>query len=217
MAQKAGMGYEDARAELRTRFRKRLSVGGWRDFYAHLCARIPYINPSPAAEAKLLAQRREVDYRWAQKRAAVHQRRLGEGEALAHRAGSGRGMAMSSGDNEKGSAAATQATEFLAALMQDNGNGEGNGNGGGRRGAAMGVDRAANQRPEEVAATESPKTDKQATPAMAIESCSECETSERESQPERHRIAFRGPRETASECEGLIKPGPREGGPTGAR
>ena len=80
LAQKAGLGYEEARAELRTRFRRRLSVGGWRDFYAHLCARIPYINPSPAAEAKLLAQRREVDYRWAQKRAAVHQRRLGEGE-----------------------------------------------------------------------------------------------------------------------------------------
>ena len=60
--------------------------------------------------------------------------------------------------------------------MQDNGNGEGNG--GGRKGAVMGVDRAANQRPEEIAATESPKTDKQATPAMAIESCSECETSE---------------------------------------
>ena len=134
---------------------------------------------------------------------------------MAHRAGSGREMAMSSGDNEKGSAAATQAAEFLAALMQDNGNGEGNG--GGRRGEITGVDRAANQRPEEAAATESPKTDKQATPAMAIESCSECETSERESQPERHRIAFREPRETASECEGLIKPGPRAGGPTGAR
>ena len=109
LAQKAGLGYEDARAELRTRFRRRLSVGGWRDFYAHLCARIPYINPSPAAEAKLLAQRREVDYRWAQKRAAVHQRRLGEGEALAHRAGSGRGMAMNSGNFEEGGAAATQA------------------------------------------------------------------------------------------------------------
>ena len=136
---------------------------------------------------------------------------------MAHRAGSGRGMATSSGHHEKGGAAATQAAEFLATLMQDNGNGEGNGNGGGRRGAAMGVDRAANQRPEEVAATESPKTDKQATPAMAIESCSECETSEREREPERHRIAFRGPRETASECERLIKPGPRAGGPTGAR
>ena len=129
LAQKAGLRYEDARAELRTRFRRRLSVGGWRDFYAHLCARIPYINPSPAAEAKLLAQRREVDYRWAQRRAAVHQRRLGEGEALAHRAGSGRGRAKNSEGIEQGSAAAAQATEFLAALMQDNGNGEGNGNG----------------------------------------------------------------------------------------
>ena len=136
---------------------------------------------------------------------------------MAHRAGSGRGRAKNSEGIEQGSTAAAQATEFLAALMQDNGNGEGNGNGGGRRGAARGVDRAANQRPEEVAATESPKTDKQATPAMAIESCSECETSERESQPERHRIAFREPRETSSGCEGLIKPGPRAGGPTGAR
>ena len=214
LAQKAGLGYEDARAELRTRFRRRLSVGGWRDFYAHLCARIPYINPSPAAEAKLLAQRREVDYRWAQKRAAVHQRRLGEGEAQAHRAGSGRGMAMSSRDNEKGSAAATQATEFLEALMQDK---NGGGNGGERRGPAQDADMAANQRPDEAAVTESPKTDKQATPAMAIESCSGCETSEREREPERHRIAFREPRETASECERLIMPGPRAGGPTGAR
>ena len=149
-------------------------------FYAHLCARIPYINPSPAAEAKLLAQRREVDCRWAQKRAAVHQRRLGEGEALAHRAGSGRGMAMSSRDNEKGSAAATQATEFLAALMQDNGNG--GGNGGERGGIAEDADRAANQRSDEEAATEALRKDKQATPAMAIESCSECETSERETR-----------------------------------
>jgi len=86
---------------------------------------------------------------------------------------------MNSGHNEKGRAAATQAAEFLAALMQDNGNGEGNGNGGGRRGAITGVERAANRRPEEAAATKSPKTDKQATPAMATESCSESETSER--------------------------------------
>ena len=101
--------------------------------------------------------------------------------------------------------------------MQDNGNGEGNGNGGERRDAVQDADMAANQRPDEAAATESPKTDKQATPAMAIESCSECETSEREREPERHRIAFREPRETSSECEGLIKPGPRAVGPTGAR
>ena len=66
--------------------------------------------------------------------------------------------------------------------------GGGGGNRGERRGAAQDADRAANQRPDEEAATEALRKDKQATPAMAIESCSECETSERESQPERHSI-----------------------------
>ena len=74
-----------------------------------------------------------------------------------------------------------------AAPASNAGDGEGNGNGGERRGAVQDADMAANQRPDEAAATESPKTDKQATPAMAIESFSECETSERETQSERHR------------------------------
>ena len=78
----------------------------------------------------------------------------------------------------------------------------------------MGVDRAANQRPEEVAATESPKTDKQATPAMAIESCSECETSERETQSERHRVAF-GRTELLVADMRLLEPDPSGTPPVG--
>ena len=51
--------------------------------------------------------------------AAVHQRRLGEGEALAARAGSGRGCAEGTGaDVRAGSSAAAQhAAAFLAGLM----------------------------------------------------------------------------------------------------
>ena len=84
-----------------------------------MLARLPYINPTPAAEAKLLAQRAEHDRLWQEKRAAVHQRRLGEGEALAARAGSGRGvtadncMAVETG----GIAMGQQAAAFLAGLL----------------------------------------------------------------------------------------------------
>ena len=82
-------------------------------------ARLPYVDPTPAAEAKLQAQRAEFDRLWAEKRVAVHQRRLGEGEALAARAGSGRGCAKGkSADMRAGSsAAAQQATAFLAAAL----------------------------------------------------------------------------------------------------
>ena len=86
-----GMDVGDAKAALRARFRRRLAVGAWRDFHQHLQARVPYINPSPAAEAKLLAQRAAEERAWLDKRQAVKHRRLGEGEALAHRAGAGRG------------------------------------------------------------------------------------------------------------------------------
>ena len=51
-----GLAYEDVRAALRKRYRQRLATGAWRDFHTHLLARLPYINPTPAAEAKLLAQ-----------------------------------------------------------------------------------------------------------------------------------------------------------------
>ena len=49
---------------------------------------------------------------------AVQQRRLGEGEALAARAGSGRGTAAADcTDKRMGGTAASQATAFLEAVM----------------------------------------------------------------------------------------------------
>ena len=114
------------RASLRKRYRQRLATGAWRDFHTHLLARLPYINPTPAAEAKLLAQRAEHDRLWQEKRTAVHQRRLGEGEALAARAGSGRGvtadncMAVETG----GTAMGQQAAAFLAGLLAPHDNDE---------------------------------------------------------------------------------------------
>ena len=50
---------------------------------------------------------------------AVQQRRLGEGEALAARAGSGRGAPANCADVQFGTTAANQATEFLTATMND--------------------------------------------------------------------------------------------------
>ena len=119
MVAEKGLAYEDVRASLRKRYRQRLATGAWRDFHTHLLARLPYINPTPAAEAKLLAQRAEHDQLWREKRAAVHQRRLGEGEALAARAGSGRGCAEGTGADVRAgsSAAAQQAAAFMAGLM----------------------------------------------------------------------------------------------------
>ena len=50
---------------------------------------------------------------------AVQQRRLGEGEALAARAGSGRGTPANCANVQFGTTAANQATEFLTAAMSD--------------------------------------------------------------------------------------------------
>ena len=118
VAATAGLDFDDARAALRKRFRQKLAVGAWRDLHTHLLARLPYVNPTPVAEAKLLVQRAEFDRLWMEKRMAVQQRRLGEGEALAARAGSGRGTAAADcTDKRMGGTAASQATAFLEAVM----------------------------------------------------------------------------------------------------
>ena len=63
---------------------------------------------------------------------AVQQRRLGEGEALAARAGSGRGTAAADcTDKRMGGTAASQATAFLEAVMGAGREGECSGSGGG--------------------------------------------------------------------------------------
>ena len=83
-------------------------MGAWRDLHTHLLARLPYVNPTPAAEAKLLVQRAEFDRLWMEKRMAVQQRRLGEGEALAARAGSGRGQPAANSASDRAGSKSTE-------------------------------------------------------------------------------------------------------------
>ena len=122
-----GVKVGEAKAVLQARFRRRLAVGAWRDFYSHLHARVPYINPSPAAEAKLLARRAEEERAWLDKRQAVKHRRLDEGESLAHRAGAGRGggAGMSAGGALSREMGEQAATEFLAGVFGRGGGGLG--------------------------------------------------------------------------------------------
>ena len=169
VAATAGLDFDDARAALRKRFRQKLAVGAWRDLHTHLLARLPYVNPTPAAEAKLLAQRAEFDRLWMEKRMAVQQRRLGEGEALAARAGSGRGAAAGTGGNVGGgTAAASQATAFLEEVLGAGrgaaGDGEAKTDDRGAGDATAGGDDALNEEGEEA-------------PAMTAASDSECEAS----------------------------------------
>ena len=51
------MAFADARAKLRKEFRQRLSVGAWNDMFTHIFKRGRFINPTPAAEAKLLGEK----------------------------------------------------------------------------------------------------------------------------------------------------------------
>ena len=136
-----GLAYEDVRAALRKRYRQRLATGAWRDFHTHLLARLPYINPTPAAEAKLLAQRAEHDRLWQEKRAAVHQRRLGEGEALVARAGSGRGQPAANGAYDKSGSKSTEelAAAFLEELWGASATVEAEGGGGDAAGSQAGA------------------------------------------------------------------------------
>ena len=82
-------------ARVREKWRQELSIGAWRDFNAYIVARLPYINPSPGAEAILLEQRARADTDWAEKLAAKQREKLrAEGEGLASSARAGRGTAV---------------------------------------------------------------------------------------------------------------------------
>ena len=76
-------------------------------------------SASPFVPQLLLVQRAEFDRLWMEKRMAVQQRRLGEGEARAAGAGPGRGAPANCADVQFGTTAANQATEFLTATMND--------------------------------------------------------------------------------------------------
>ena len=82
----ARTAFADARAKLRKEFRQRLSVGAWNDMFTHIFKRERFINPTPAAEAKLLGEKMARNAAFREVRAQAIKRRLDEGEALGSRA-----------------------------------------------------------------------------------------------------------------------------------
>ena len=87
----------DVQAQLRKQFRQQMSIGAWKDLHTHILRRVAHINPTPAAEAKMLREKMDQNRCFREKRVAVARRRLDEGEALGGRATAGRGRA--SGEN----------------------------------------------------------------------------------------------------------------------
>ena len=105
----------DAQARLRKQFRQRLSIGAWKDLHTHILRRVAHINPTPAAEAKMLREKVEQNSFFREKRVAVARRRLDEGEALGGRAAAGRGRASGASSDEAmlwGSTAAFDAVDL---------------------------------------------------------------------------------------------------------
>ena len=99
MAMAGEMAFADARAKLRKEFRQRLSVGAWNDMFTHIFKRERFINPTPAAEAKMLGEKMARNAAFREVRAQAIKRRLDEGEALGSRAAAGRGTAAGSGSD----------------------------------------------------------------------------------------------------------------------
>eukprot|EP00935_MAST-01C_sp_MAST-1C-sp1_P000586 g586.t1 len=98
MAMAGEMAFADARAKLRKEFRQRLSVGAWNDMFTHIFKRERFINPTPAAEAKLLGEKVARNAAFREVRVQAIKRRLDEGcEALGSRAAAGRGKAEGEG------------------------------------------------------------------------------------------------------------------------
>ena len=212
VAATAGLDFDDARAALRKRFRQKLAVGAWRDLHTHLLARLPYVNPTPAAEAKLLVQRAEFDRLWMEKRMAVQQRRLGEGEALAARAGSGRGAPANCADVQFGTTAANQATEFLTATMNDITRGaQGEAKGAKAGATATGKTKDDNRSTSQHSERREDGNDggDAAAPAMTAGSDSECEARER-ATTQTGRVAGRVGSQSSAGA-------PAEGAPTDGR
>ena len=77
-------------------FRELLSVGAWKDMHTHVLRRVAHINPTPAAEAKMLREKADQNRCFREMRLAVARRRLDEGEALGGRTTAGRGACSTS-------------------------------------------------------------------------------------------------------------------------
>ena len=68
--------------------------------FTHIFKRERFINPTPAAEAKLLGEKMARNAEFREVRAQAIKRRLDEGEALGSRAAAGRGTAAGVGSGE---------------------------------------------------------------------------------------------------------------------
>ena len=128
------MAFADARAKLRKEFRQRLSVGAWNDMFTHIFKRVRFINPTPAAEAKLLGEKMARNAEFREVRAQAIKRRLDEGEALGSRAAAGRGMAAGEGSQDNVEDGRVAGSFILAGLV---GTGAGGGSAGGAQGSGV--------------------------------------------------------------------------------
>ena len=119
----------DARARLRKQFRQRMSIGAWKDLYTHTLRRVAHVNPTPAAEAKMLREKVEQNSLFREKRVAVARRRLDEGEALGGRAAAGRGRARGDGSDAAALWGSTAASEAFGLARSGGGDQGGDGSG----------------------------------------------------------------------------------------
>ena len=131
MAMAGEMAFADARAKLRKEFRQRLSVGAWNDMFTHIFKRERFINPTPAAEAKLLGEKVARNAAFREVRVQAIKRRLDEGEALGSRAAAGRGTAAGEGSQANVEDGRVAGSFILAGLVRT-------GAGGGSTGGAQG-------------------------------------------------------------------------------
>ena len=145
MAMAGEMAFADARAKLRKEFRQRLSVGAWNDMFTHIFKRERFINPTPAAEAKLLGEKMARNAAFREVRAQAIKRRLDEGEALGSRAAAGRGRAEGGGSDTQTRDGRDSGSCAAAELASGAGGGRGRGRHGRASAAAGGVDRRVGQ------------------------------------------------------------------------
>ena len=129
----------DVQAQLRKQFRQQMSVGAWKDLHTHILRRVAHINPTPAAEAKMLREKVDQNRCFREKRVAVARRRLDEGEALGGRATAGRGRASGESSARAMLWGSTAASDAGLVVSGGGGRWSGNGDGSGRESACAGA------------------------------------------------------------------------------
>ena len=129
-------------AQLRKQFRQQMSVGAWKDLHTHILRRVAHINPTPAAEAKMLREKVDQNRCFREKRVAVARRRLDEGEALGGRAAAGRGRARGENSEEAMLWGRTAASDVSLDVCGGGGRRSGSGDGSGRESTCRGAGEA---------------------------------------------------------------------------